>query len=115
MDLFGKTIDPETQLLVAIGAAVAAGCEPCLTRMVGMANQADVEEGKLKTAAIIGQFVKDQTATDMKKLADGLLATHLNDNAVASGCFAEKVVPSAETQFQGAKDEPTGECGCGCG
>ena len=77
MDLFGKTLDPETQLLVAIGAAVSAGCQPCLTRLVGMAQAAAIGSQKMQTAAIIGQFVKDQPATDMKKLADELLGTHL--------------------------------------
>lgn len=31
MELFGKTLDTETQLLIAIGSAVAAGCQPFLT------------------------------------------------------------------------------------
>ncbi len=114
MELFGKTIDKESQLLIGIGAAVAAGCEPCLTHMVGMANQAGVKGNKLRTAAIIGQFVKDQPAQNMKKLADELLGTHLNENASSSSCPMEKSALASEAQSQEARSGPSDDRGCGC-
>lgn len=115
MDLFGNSINQETQLLIAIGAAVAAGCEPCLTRMVGMASQGDVETSKIRTAAIIGQFVKDQTAMDMKKLADNLLGTHLVQTAGSVKCPMEDEEPAAEMTHRESNGSQAEGCGCGCG
>ena len=38
MDLFVKDLPPDTQILIAIGSAVAAGCQPCLERIVSLAK-----------------------------------------------------------------------------
>ena len=81
-----KGLDTETQLLVAIGSAVAAGCIPCLENISGMARAEGIKEKKLKAAAIIGQFVKDQPANHMKTTADKLLGTHLQSTPVQAGC-----------------------------
>jgi alkylhydroperoxidase/carboxymuconolactone decarboxylase family protein YurZ len=86
MEAFFKGLDTETQLLVGIGAAVAAGCIPCLEKMVELANGADLDAKKIKAAAIIGQFVKDQPASHMKEAADRLLGTHLQASASGTGC-----------------------------
>lgn len=106
-----KGLDTETQLLVGIGAAVAAGCIPCLERMVGLADKASIESKKLKAAAIIGQFVKDQPAAHMKVAADRLLGTHLQGAAKTVDCPAE--VSGSEGGKCGCQtDSATKPCGC---
>ncbi len=95
-----KGLDTETQLLVGIGAAVAAGCIPCLEKMVDLADKASIESKKLMAAAIIGQFVKDQPAMHMKAVADRLLGTHLQGAAKTVAC------PAGVSQSEG------GKCGC---
>ena len=60
-------LDKETQLLVSVGAAVAANCIPCLEQIISKAAAEKIEVNKLKAAAIIGQFVKDQPASHMKE------------------------------------------------
>ena len=77
-----KGLDTETQLLVALGSAVASGCIPCLENITGMARAEGIDEKKMRAAAIIGQFVKDQPANNMKACADRLLGTHLQSAAV---------------------------------
>lgn len=72
-----KGLDTETQLLVAVGSAVASGCIPCLESITGLALAENIDEKKMRAAAIIGQFVKDQPANNMKAKADELLGTHL--------------------------------------
>ena len=89
MDAILKGLDTETQLLVGIGAAVAAGCIPCLETMVNLANGNDLDAKKLKAAAIIGQFVKDQPAAHMKSTADSLLGTHLQKEKSQATCPVE--------------------------
>ena len=50
-----KGLDTETQLLVALGSAVASGCIPCLENMAGMALAEGIDEKKMRAAAITGQ------------------------------------------------------------
>ncbi len=108
MRSFVKGLDNETQLLVAVGAAVAAGCIPCLESVVNLANAAGIDPKKLKSAAIVGQFIKDQPAAHTKAAADRLLGTHLQAARSAAGCPAESADPVAV---------PGGgrQSGCGCG
>ena len=110
MEALFKGLDTETQLLVGIGAAVAAGCIPCLEKMVKLANGVDLDAKKLKAAAIIGQFVKDQPAAHMKSAADNLLGTHLQ---IAEG-KATCPIETPEDQEPGCGCE-THKASCACG
>ena len=98
-----KGLDTETQLLVALGSAVASGCIPCLENITGIARSEGIEEKKLKAAAIIGQFVKNQPANNMKATADQLLGTHLQSAPVQSDC------PFDSTEKQSAKQSEKSE------
>ncbi|MDF1590104.1 MAG: carboxymuconolactone decarboxylase family protein [Desulfobacterales bacterium] len=104
-----KGLDPETQILISLGAAVACGCQPCLEKIVAQARTAGINEAKLKNAAIIGQFVKDQPAAHMKQLADRLLGTHLSAGQQGAGCPMDPAEASARP------DKPAAApAGCGC-
>ena len=81
-----KGLDTETALLVSVGAAVAAGCIPCLEQIVSKAAAEKIEINNLKAAAIIGQFVKDQPASHMKEASDRLLGTHLRAAVSVGSC-----------------------------
>lgn len=106
-----KGLNTETQLLVGIGAAVAAGCIPCLEKMVDLADKASIRSKKLKAAAIIGQFVKDQPAAHMEVAADRLLGTHLQMAAKTVACPAE--VSESEGSNCGCQTDSAAEsCGC---
>jgi len=105
-----KGLDTETQLLVALGSAVASGCIPCLENISGMARAEGIEEKKLKTAAIIGQFVKDQPANNMKATADTLLGTHLQSAPLQTGCPIESSMEENAQQ----QEECGSAGGCGC-
>ena len=110
MEAFFKGLDSETQLLVGIGAAVASGCVPCLEKMVESANGSSLDVKKLKAAAIIGQFVKDQPATHMKSAADNLLGTHLQKRETKVTCPVE--TPEDQKQDCGVGTEHV-SCACG--
>ena len=103
-----KGLDTETQLLVALGSAVASGCIPCLESIAGLARAESIDEKKMRAAAIIGQFVKDQPANNMKMTADKLLGTHLQTAATQAGCPME----SEETPPAGDHNESKKACGC---
>ena len=62
MKPFLQGLDNETQLLVAAGAAVAAGCIPCLKNITSLAEAEGIEaalaEGDLTKLRINGQIVE---------------------------------------------------------
>jgi AhpD family alkylhydroperoxidase len=110
MKPFTKGLDTETQLLVAVGSAVAAGCIPCLESITGMAAAEGIDKKKLRAAAIIGQFIKDQPAGQMKQSADELLGTHLSAAGAAALCPLE----SGATAGRPVEAKPATTTGCGC-
>jgi alkylhydroperoxidase/carboxymuconolactone decarboxylase family protein YurZ len=105
-----KGLDTETQLLVALGSAVASGCIPCLESITGRAHAEGLDGKKMRAAAIIGQFVKDQPANNMKATADKLLGTHFKSAAVSSDCPLESKDTAPTEQAAGCA--PGGSCGC---
>ena len=105
-----KGLDTETQLLVALGSAVASGCIPCLENITGMARAEGIDEKKMRAAAIIGQFVKDQPANNMKAFADRLLGTHLQAAAAQASCPME----SEKTPVAADPNQSKSKAACGC-
>jgi hypothetical protein len=103
-----KGLETETQLLVSVGAAVAAGCIPCLENIAAMATSEGIDPKKLKAAAIIGQFIKDQPAAHMKEASDRLLGTHLQSAPATTGC---PMSPEGE-RSQTASADHKRACGC---
>jgi len=110
MKPFHKGLDTETQLLVALGSAVASGCIPCLESITGMARAEGIDEKKMRAAAIIGQFVKDQAANNMKATADELLGTHLQSVASQAGCPMESKRAPAAAEVE--VNESNKACAC---
>ncbi|MGD9044743.1 MAG: carboxymuconolactone decarboxylase family protein [Desulfobacterales bacterium] len=108
MKPFYKGLDTETQLLVALGSAVASGCIPCLESITGLARAERIDEKKMRAAAIIGQFVKDQPANNMKSTADELLGTHLQSAAAQVSC------PMESDEAPKAVDSNKSVKACGC-
>lgn len=107
-----SALDRETQLLVAAGSAVAAGCIPCLENIVGMARADGIDEKKLKEAVMTGQYVKEQPASMMKQFADQLVGTHLGgkEPATEGGC------PLSGESHEGAQpQEAASDVGCSPG
>ena len=110
MKPFFKGLDTETQLLVALGSAVASGCIPCLESITGLAKAEGIDEKMMRSAAIIGQFVKDQPANNMKVKADELLGTHLQAASDQVECPVEsEEKPSAVEASQTDSDRA---CAC---
>jgi len=94
MNLFVKDLPPETQLLVAMGSAVAAGCQPCLERLVGLAKGEELDPAQMRAAVTIGQFVKDQPAQQIKELADSLLGSKLSGGEPGMECGCDTATSS---------------------
>ena len=111
-----SALDRETQLLVAAGSAVAAGCIPCLETIVGMARTEGIDEKKLKEAVMTGQYVKEQPAKMMKEFADQLVGTHLSGRPLSAdgGC---PLSGGSGEEARAREEDPIAACGaggCGC-
>lgn len=105
-----KGLDTETQLLVALGSAVAAGCMPCLEKIFDQACSEGIETKKLRAAAVTGQFVKDQPANHMKELANELLGTHFNSSFKEAACPMNSVNTEIPETVSGNENKRA--CGC---
>jgi AhpD family alkylhydroperoxidase len=112
MKPFTRGLDTETQLLVALGSAVASGCIPCLESIAKMARSERIDEKKVCAAAIIGQFIKDQPAGHMKARADALLGTHLQAARNQVDCPMESNEEVAASPVQ--RDASIKAAGCSC-
>jgi len=89
----------EVRELVAIGAAIGAGCEPCLKFHYDKASKLGVSSEAMREAVALGEMVKNASAKNMARLADKLLG------------------PAAETSgapAPAASDAPPAKTGC-CG
>ncbi len=75
--------------LVAIGAAIAANCEPCFKYHYDQAAKLGVSERDMRYAVDLAQKVKDTPARAMLKLADRYLGSPTQESqAKASACCA---------------------------
>jgi AhpD family alkylhydroperoxidase len=90
--------------LVAIGAAIAANCEPCLKHHYHEAQQLGVSKADMARAVETGAKVKDSPHQAIVRLADRLTGSALSKPADASDpCCGS----------QGASEPQTGGKCCG--
>lgn len=67
------TLSKDQEELVAIGAAVAANCEPCLKYHLRKAAETGLTDDQLRSAVIIAKTVKETPARLILEVADRLL------------------------------------------
>jgi len=66
--------------LIALGASVAANCQPCLHYHVGQARASGANEQEIREAIAVGKIVREGAAGMM----DQFIATTMKDSAAAS-------------------------------
>ena len=104
---------PSVRELVAIGAAIAANCEPCFRFHFAEARKLGVTNEEMAEAVAVAQMVKDSPAQTILTLADKYLTRQPGVAAPAPtsgcGCGADaESVPSIAT------DSPAPSSGCCC-
>lgn len=82
---------PEVAELVALGAAIAANCEPCFKYHYDQARKLGVSELDMRHAVDLAQKVKDTPAGHMLTLAERYLGapTAATQSAAAACCTSE--------------------------
>jgi len=87
---------PQVAELVALGAAIAANCEPCFKYHYDQARKLGVSEPDMRFAVDLAQKVKDTPARHMLELADRYLgAATTESKAAANSCCTDSVATQA--------------------
>ena len=80
-------------MLIAVGSAMAASCEPCLNIVIPNLIEVGVPDAEIRRAVEIGQYVKDREADIMKEAADVLAGTSFVDKEVPVECILDEMEP----------------------
>lgn len=95
-----RTFSPAVRELVAIGAAIAANCEPCLKHHFNEARKLGVSKTDMAQAVEMGAKVKDSPHQAILRLADKLTGAALsNPNPEPDACCG----PKTEEDKSGSK------------
>ena len=65
-------LDKQTIELIAVGASIAANCQPCLQHNVDKALEYGADSQQIAEAVEVGKRVRQGAATKMDKFAIGL-------------------------------------------
>lgn len=66
-------LTPEEEELIAVAAAVAATCDPCLKHHYGKAMELGISPDRIKAAAAIARGVRSTPEKHIDELAEKLL------------------------------------------
>jgi AhpD family alkylhydroperoxidase len=95
-DVKDLKLDDKTIELIAVGASITAGCQPCLRHHTGKARQLGAEDGEIAEAIAVGKMVRGGEASEMDRFAEKL---------------AEEAAPNATETPQ--QEQESGGCDCG--
>jgi len=85
------TLEPKVQLLVALGAATAAKCQKCFTKLYGSTAKLDVSDTEVRAVVGIADKVVEKSHGYMadfiaEAMADATKTRTASDSAAAAGC-----------------------------
>jgi len=79
-------LDKRVISLIAVGASIAANCQPCLQSTVGQARKAGAEDQEIVEAIEVGRRMREGAAAKMDRFSADLSWT-----ATQSGDAADEV------------------------
>jgi alkylhydroperoxidase/carboxymuconolactone decarboxylase family protein YurZ len=79
-------METKTKLLIAIGAAVVANCQPCLKTLLKKAKENAVEEKEVLEAIGVARVVRKNSITQIDKFLAGLAGTEEASGNAEDGC-----------------------------
>ncbi len=90
-------LDGHIQALIAVGAALAANCRPCLHSALAVARESGADEQEIAEALEVARRVRNGAVSKMDLFALGLLpaifsAAHVSD----SGCGCDSTISMME-------------------
>jgi len=100
----GINVENKTKLLIAVGAAITANCQPCLQTAVSQAEAAGVQKKEIIEAIAIGRIVRRGAIGKMDKMASALTGKEVSSSDECPFGSTEE-----EVKEWIAQDE---KCGC---
>lgn len=97
-------MENKTKMLIAVGAAVTANCQPCLKTAISQAQQIGTEEKEIQEAIAIGRIVRKGAIGKMDKYASTITGKSVDSSEECPFGSTEKEVKEWVEQ----------EDGCGC-
>jgi alkylhydroperoxidase/carboxymuconolactone decarboxylase family protein YurZ len=79
-------METKTKLLIAIGAAVVANCQPCLKNLLKKAKENAVVEKEILEAIGVARVVRKNSITQIDKFLAGIAGTENIDEPSTEGC-----------------------------
>lgn len=79
-------LDNRIAELIAVGASVAANCQPCLEYHVGKASESGADRQEIADAIEISKMVRKGAASKMDKFAASLSEAAMPTAAEGCGC-----------------------------
>jgi len=89
-------LTPQVMELIALGAAIAAGCEPCFKFHYDKARKLGVTADMMQEAVAIGDMVKQASAQNMLELAGRILGKTTADNSGSACCGGESSISTVK-------------------
>lgn len=85
-----QILEPKVQVIVALGAATAAKCQKCFTKLYATAKDLDVSDAELRAAVDIGERVSGKSQGFMRafieETTDGAVRARGSGGSDAGGC-----------------------------
>jgi AhpD family alkylhydroperoxidase len=82
--MMNKQMDERTRELIAIGASIAAHCQPCLTYHIAKAKELGIDAQLIRTAMDIGHMIEKGLMSAMQAFAKSTFDAPPQD---AAGCY----------------------------
>jgi len=101
-------MENKIKMLIAVGAAVTANCQPCLKTAVNQALGIGAEEQEIQEAIAIGRIVRKGAMGKMDKFASTLVG---NGEDITGNSENECVATEEEIKEWVDQDD---QWGCGC-
>jgi AhpD family alkylhydroperoxidase len=79
-------MEDKTKLLIAVGAAVVANCQPCLKALLRKAKENGVEEKEIREAIGVARLVRKNSINQIDKFLAGLSGTEDATGNAGEGC-----------------------------
>ena len=79
------TLDNRTLALIAVGASIAANCQPCLESNIGTALKCGADKEQIADAIGIGKRVRHGAASKMDRFVSNLDGTPASSAALMNG------------------------------
>ena len=70
-------MESKIKMLIAVGAALTANCQPCLQTAISQAQKAGAEEKEIREAIAIGRVVRKGAMGKMDQFASGLIGKNI--------------------------------------